>query len=565
MDRAGLIAVARGDKNADLILKNARIINVFIGSIERNNVAIYDGHIAGIGDYRKAHKTIDLNGAYLAPGFINRHIHIESSMLHPAQYAYTVVPHGTTTICTDLHEITNVSGIEGIRFIMNSARQLPLDIFFEVASCVPATSMETAGANIGVKEVRRLLRWKNNVGLGEMMNFPGVIHAIGPVMEEIEAAQGCVIEGHAPGLKGKQLNAYMAAGIYCDHEIIEFMEGKEKLTRGMYLMIREGTPEKNLEKLLPLVTDKTWQRCLFVVDDRSCYDLLHEGDVDAVVRKAIKLGLDPIRAIQMVTITPAAFSGFNEIGCIRPGARANLITITDLMNLTIDKVFFNGRLVANNGRYTGPPLTTRPPAHLLQSVNIKPFTAKSLELLIDKEVFPVIEIIPGQIITRKRMIKIGKGIFQPDVSRDLIKAVVMERHRATGNIGIGIIKGFGIKNGAIATTIAHDSHNVVAVGSNDLDIITAIRAIERMQGGLVVCRAGKVIDQLPLPICGLLSDEPSTVVSKKFQHLENIADTLGDLPPAPFALLSFIALPVIPELRLTDKGIVDVLQFRIIN
>jgi adenine deaminase len=564
MERAELIEVARGDKYADLILKNAQIINVFTGSIEKNNIAIYKDRIAGIGEYRKAREIIDLKGAYLSPGFINRHIHIESSMLHPAQYACAVVPHGTTTICTDLHEITNVSGIDGIRFIMNSARQLPLDIFFEVASCVPATSMETAGANIGVREIHRLLRWKNNIGLGEMMNYPGVIQGVRPVMEKIEAAQGHIIEGHAPGLSGKNLNAYMAAGIYSDHEITDFEEGKEKLTRGMYLMIREGTSEKNLETLLPLVTDKTWQRCLFVVDDRSCSDLLHDGDVDAVVRKAIKLGLDPVRAIQMATINPALFSGLNELGSIRPGARANLITITDLMNLTIDKVFFNGSLVASKGRYTGPQ-TASTPAHLMHSVNIKPFTAQSLELLIDKDIFPVIEIIPGQIITRKRMVKIVKGIFQPDISRDLLKAVVMERHRATGNIGVGVIKGFGIKNGAIGTTVAHDSHNIVVVGSNDLDIIAAIKAINDMQGGLVVCRNGKVIDRLPLPICGLLSDDPATLVSKNFEHLEKTAGTLGNLPPAPFALLSFIALPVIPELRLTDKGIVDVLQFRIIS
>ena len=563
MSLPDLIAVARGDKPADLVLKNAGIVNVFTGSIEKNNVAIYGGQIAGIGDYSDAHKVIDLKGAYLSPGFINGHIHIESSMLHPAQYARTVVAHGVTSICTDLHEITNVAGLDGIRFVMNCARTLPLDIFFQAASCVPATHMETSGAAIGAPEIKKLLKWKNNIGLGEMMNYPGVINAFPPVMDEISAAAGHVIAGHAPGLRGKQLNAYAAAGIYSDHENSELEESREKLSRGLYLMIREGTSEKNLEELLCLVTDKTWHRCMFVVDDRSCADLLGDGDVDAVVRKAIRMGLDPIRAIQLVTLNPAEYFRLHDIGRIAPGARANLVTFNNLEKIDIGLVFFNGKLTARDGKYIGK-VAEKTPARLLKTANVKPFSPGRLELKINQDRFPVIEIVPGQIVTRKKLVKIPGGIFHADTGKDLLKAVVIERHKATGNIGIGIVKGFGLKSGAIASTVAHDSHNIVVVGTSDEDILAAVKAIEEMQGGLVVCNKGQAIARLPLPICGLLSPDPAEKVAKEFEALEKKAAMLGSLPPAPFALLSFIALPVIPELRLTDLGIVDVLQFKLI-
>jgi adenine deaminase len=563
MELPDLIAVARGDKPADLVLKNASIINVFSSSIEENSVAIYGGRIAGIGDYSEAKETIDLKGAYLSPGFINGHIHPESSMLHPAQYARAVVPHGTTAISTDLHEITNVAGLAGIRFVMDCARRLPLDIFFQAASCVPATHMETSGASIGAAEIRKLLKWKNNIGLGEMMNFPGVINAFPPVIAEIEACRNAVIAGHAPGLRGRQLNAYVAAGIYSDHENSDLEESKEKLERGLYLMIREGTSEKNLEELIWLVTDKTWHRCMFVVDDRSCSDLLNDGDVDAVVRKAIRLGLDPIRAIQLVTLNPARYFRLHDLGSIAPGSIASLVTISDLERLSIDMVFHRGSLVARGGKYLGRMVEKTPPG-LLHTISFKPFPPEALELVIKQEEFPVIEIVPRQIITKKKMVKIGRGIFQPDTDRDLLKAVVIERHKATGNIGKAIVKGFGLKSGAIASTVAHDSHNIVVVGTCDTDILAAIREIEQMKGGLAVIKDGKTIARLPLPVCGLLSLDPVEKVSREFDHLEKQAASLGKLPPAPFALLSFIALPVIPELRLTDMGIVDVVQFKLI-
>ena len=565
MSLAKLIAVARGDAPADLLLMNARIINTFVGIIEEGNVAIYGDRIAGVGNYLQAEETIDLKGSYLAPGLINGHTHIESSMLHPAQYARAVVPRGTSAVITDLHEITNVAGFEGMKFVMNWAQRLPLDMFFMAPSCVPATHMETSGAEISARDIEKALKRQNVIGLGEMMNFPGVVSGDRQVLSKIAAAQGKVIDGHAPGVTDRQLNAYMAAGIYSDHETTSTEEGREKLRRGMHLMIREGSSEKNLDALLPLVNDKTYKRCFFVVDDRSCSDLLAEGDIDAVVRKAIQMGLEPVRAIQLATINTAEYFRLYDRGGIAPGYIANLVTITDLPQLEIDMVFHKGSLVAREGSYLLPPPETAT-KELTDTVRVRPFKIDALRLTAKGDSFPVIEIIPGQIITKKRIekVKTENGAITPDVEQDILKAAVMERHKASGNIGLGLVKGFGLKQGALASSIAHDSHNIVVVGTNDLDIFTAIKEIERLQGGLVVCSDGNIMAALPLPVAGLLSGEPLEVVADAFESVERAAAGLGNVPPSPFALISFLALPVIPELRLTDLGIVDVLEFRLI-
>ena len=565
MSLAKLIAVARGDAPADLLLKNAKIINTFVSVIEEGNVAIYDDRIAGIGNYQKAKEIIDLKGSYLAPGLINGHTHIESSMLHPAQYTQAVVPRGTSTVITDLHEITNVAGFEGIKFVLDWAQKLPLDMFLMAPSCVPATHMETSGAEITAQDIKRALKLPNAIGLGEMMNFPGVISGNKEVLKKIAAAQGKVIDGHAPAVTNKRLNAYLAAGIGSDHESTALEEGREKLRRGMHLMIREGSSEKNLDALLPLVNDKTFCRCLFVVDDRSCSDLLSEGDIDAVVRKAIRSGLEPVRAVQLATINTAEYFRLYDRGGIAPGYIANLITITDLPKLEIDMVFYKGGLVARGGNYLVPPLKTSS-NELTDTIHIKPFNIEALKLIARGENFPVIEIIPGQIVTKKRIerVKAKEGVITPNVEEDILKLVVVERHKASGNIGLGLVKGFGLKRGALASSIAHDSHNIVAVGTNDPDIFTAVKEIEKLQGGLVVCVDGKILAALPLPIAGLLSPEPLEAVVKRFEKVEKTALGLGNIPPAPFALLSFIALPVIPELRLTDMGLVDVLEFKLI-
>jgi adenine deaminase len=527
-------------------------------------VAICRDSIAGIGDYHQATQVLDLDNRYLAPGLINGHTHIESSMLDVGQYARAVVPRGTLAVVTDLHEIANVCGLDGIRYVLGCARRLPLDLFLMAPSCVPATHLETSGASLDSEAIRWLLRLKGCIGLGEVMNFPGVLGGDEGVLRKISLARGKIIDGHAPSVNGKDLNAYIAAGILSDHESTSLEEAREKLRRGMYIMIREGSSEKNLDALLPLVTDKTYKRCMFVVDDRSCVDLLRDGDIDAVVRKAIKRGLDPVRAIQLATINPAEYFRLDRLGAIAPGYQANLIVIDDLSNLSIDMVFYRGRLVARQGK---PLFPLYQATGGLTNMNIKPFTVEALKLLVSGETEPVIEIVPGQIITKKRMerVKVLGGVIVPDTSRDILKLVVVERHRATGNIGVGLVTGFGLKKGALASSIAHDCHNVIAVGADDKDIFAAVKEIERLHGGLVVTADGKVLGSLALPIAGLLSDEPLETVVDKLEKLEQIARDLGTTLKSPFSTLSFLALPVIPELRLTDLGLVDVNAFRLIK
>jgi adenine deaminase len=386
------------------------------------------------------------------------------------------------------------------------------------------------------------------------------------VLTKINLAKGKIVDGHAPGVTGRDLTAYIAAGIYSDHESVSLDEAKEKLRQGMFVMIREGSSEKNLDALLPLVTDKTYKRCMFVVDDRGCADLLRDGDIDAVVRKAIQRGLDPVRAIQLATINTAEYFRLARLGAVAPGYLANLIVIDELSSLKIDMVFYHGRLVAKERKPLFPAY--KPSGkRLTNTVNVKPFNIESLRLLASGESEPVIEIVPGQIITRKRVepVRVIDGVIVPDTSNDILKLVVVERHKATGNTGLGLVTGFGLKQGALASSVAHDSHNIIAVGINDEDILAAVREIDRLQGGLVVAAEGKVLTSLPLPIAGLLSDEPLEVVVDKLERLEKVATDLGTRLPSPFATLSFLALPVIPELRLTDLGLVDVNEFRLIK
>jgi len=562
---ARLISMAKGERPADLILANAKVVNTFTGEIESGNVAICGDRIAGVGDYHQAKQMLDLTGKYLAPGLINGHTHLESSMLDVGQYARAVVPRGTSALVTDLHEIANVCGLEGMRYVLNYVRRLPLDLFLMAPSCVPATHLETAGASISPEDIRQILRWSGAIGLGEVMNFPGVIGGDATVLSKINLARGKIVDGHAPGVSGKDLTAYVAAGILSDHESVSLAEARDKLRQGMFIMIREGSSEKNLDALLPLVTDKTYKRCFFVVDDRSCADLLRDGDIDAVVRKAIRRGLDPVRAIQMATINTAEYFRLGRLGAVAPGYPANLIVLDDLPNLQISMVFYRGRLVAREGKPLFP-LPQTSDRGISNTVNIKPFTTEALRLKASGETKPVIEVVPGQIITRGKSerVKAVDGAIVPDTGRDILKLVVVERHKATGNIGLGLVTGFGLKKGALASSIAHDSHNIIAVGTNDEDIFTAIMEIERLQGGLVAAAEGKVLASLGLPIAGLLSDEPLEIVAGKLERLEQLAKDSGTTLPSPFATLSFLALPVIPELRLTDLGLVDVNEFKLI-
>jgi len=533
MTTSRLMSVAKGETPADRLLANAKIVNVFTGEIEEGNIAICGDRIAGIGGY-KAKEVVDVGGRYIAPGLINGHIHPESSMLDIGQYARAVLPHGTTTLITDLHEIANVSGVAGVKYMLNRARRLPFNLFLMAPSCVPATDRESSGASLGPEEIRQILKWPECLGLGEVMNFPGVISGDEAVHQKIEYARGKVIDGHAPGLSGKDLSAYIAAGIHSDHECVSLDEAKEKLRQGMFIMLREGSSEKNLEALLLLVTDKTWPRCMLVVDD------------------AIKLGLDPVRAIQMATINTSAYFRLKGLGGIAPGYFADLIVLGDLNTLEIDMVFYQGKLVAEGGKPLFSPPTTTP--GLTETINIKPFGIKALGLKPSGQDQPVIEVVPGQIITKKRMEKIT---YIPDIEKDIMKLVVVERHKATGNIGVGLVKGFGLKRGALASSIAHDSHNIIAVGASDEDISVAIKEIERLSGGLVAAGGGKVLASLALPVAGLLSNEPLETVVNKLEGLEKVAAEMGVKLPSPFAALSFLALPVIPEIRLTDRGLVE--------
>ncbi len=563
----GLIEVARGDAQADLVLANARIVNTFTGEIEESNVAVHRGRIAGVGDYTWARRVVDLEGKHLAPGFIDGHFHLESTYLHVDQFARAVVPRGTLAAVTDLHEVTNVSGLEGMRYIMDCARKVPVDLYFMAPPCVPATDMETSGATLGPEDIKKALRWKGVLGLGELMNFPGVIAADDQVLEKVQAAHGRPRDGHAPRVRGKALNAYLSPIIGSEHESTEYEEGLEKLRRGMRLMIREGSAEKNLEDLLPLVNNGNYHRCMLVVDDRNALDVLKEGDVDAVVRKAIRLGLDPIRAIQMASLNVAEYFRLEGLGGIAPGYHANMLVIRDLEALDIEQVYYRGRLVAENGKAL---FDANLPANdaMMKTISVKPFDVGGLALESRAtETYPVIEIVPGQIVTKRLDERPSRsnGSIVADTSRDLLKLVVMERHRATGNVGIGLVKGFGLKRGALATSVAHDSHNIVVVGVDDNDIFAAIKEVERNQGGLAVASDGRAQDSLPLPIAGLLSPEPLEAVAAKIEELEALARGLGCSVNSPFSVLSFLALPVIPELKLTDMGLVDVMAGKLLD
>jgi adenine deaminase len=436
---------------------------------------------------------------------------------------------------------------------------------FMAPSCVPATPLETSGAVLSADDIRALFTEPDVIGLGEVMNYPGVLAGARDVLAKIKAAAGRPVDGHAPGLRGHALDAYVAAGIMSDHECTSYDEALEKLHKGMHIMIREGSSEKNLEALLPLVTDLTYPRCMFVVDDRSAADLDEEGDIDHVVRKAIALGLDPVRAIQLATINPARYFRLHDRGCVCPGKRADLVTIRNLTDFAVDKVFYQGRMVAECGR----PLFQSAPAdaELTDTVRTGLLDSHQLSMPHDGHEFPVIELVPGQIITKKRytMPTVSGGTIVSDPERDILKLVVVERHHGTGNIGRGLVAGFGLKRGALASSVAHDSHNLIAVGTTDEDILGALRALVEMQGGLVVFADGEVRATLPLPVAGLLSPAPLTRVLEQMRSVQAEAHYLGTLPPAPFALLSFLALPVIPELRLTDLGVVDVAEFRIIS
>lgn len=564
-----LIDVAKGDVPADLLLQGARVVNVFTGEVYPANVAIAGEWIAGVGkEYSEGIETLDLAGLFLIPGLINGHLHLESSLLTPEEYARLALAHGTTTVVLDPHEIANVLGLPGIQALINASSTLPLDFFFMAPSCVPATPLETAGAVLQAKDIEKLLKIQRVLGLAEMMNFPGVLQKDPEVLKKIAAAkkQGKPIDGHAPLLSGKGLNAYIASGIESDHECTGRAEAEEKLRLGMWLMIREGSAAKNLRELLPVVNFQNSRRCFFVLDDLEPQDLLYKGEMDHLLRQAVVLGLDPLVALPMATCNPADRFGLQDRGAIVPGRRADLVAVVDLNQFQAKLTLKGGKVVAREGK-AYPLFSPRFHTKVAQTVKIKPLEESSLSLFLKAGNTWVIGLIPDQILTQKLFLPIKKdsrSMIVYDPESDILKIAVIERHKASGNVGVGLVKGFGLQRGALATSVAHDSHNIVVVGVNDEEMRRAVAAIQKMQGGLVVVDQGEVKASLPLPIAGLISLETAEKVVAQMEKLLQAAKEMGAIPENPFQTLSFLALPVIPELKITDKGLVDVSQFRIL-
>jgi adenine deaminase len=546
---------AQGNAPGDLVIRNGRVINVATNEIEELDVLIVDCKVAGLGDYVEAESEIDAAGAYLAPSFIDGHVHVESSLLWMDQFAKAVVPCGTGAVVTDPHEIANVVGLEGIKALMQASEDLPVSLFFTIPSCVPASPFETAGAEMSTDAIAEGLGLPRVVGLGEMMNFPGVLSGDASIFErlQLEAPRR---DGHAPGVRGKAINAYAGSGMTSDHESTELEEAREKLRRGLMIMIREGSTEHNLVDLLPLVTDDTYPRCCFASDDRDCATLMHDGHIDAVIRKAVSHGLDPIRAIRMATLHTAEYWRLTGHGMIAPGYMANIVIFESLDDIRPRTVLYHGDVVAENGSPMFNVQASIPP-ELLDSVHVRPLDEQSLQLFAEPTMGAV-EAIPGQIVTRKIEVepKTHEGFAVADVDRDILKIATVERHNATGNVGVGLIRGFGLSRGALATSIAHDAHNIVCIGTNDADMLAAINAVVEMRGGLAAVDGGEVCGRLPLPVAGILSDQPLATVTDAYEAIEDLARQFGSTVPSPFALLSFMALSVIPEARVTDQGFI---------
>lgn len=573
-DFAQRVRVASGRGKVDLLLRNARVIDVFSGQIERKDVAIWQGLIVGFGDY-SARRVMDLEGAFLCPGLIDGHVHIESSLVTLPRFARSAAVRGTTTLVIDPHEIANVLGKDGIHFMAESAAGLPLNVFLMIPSCVPSTDLETSGASLRASDLKMLLKKPWALGLAEMMNFPGVIKADPEVMKKIVAAGGKRIDGHAPLLSGKGLSAYVTAGIRSDHECTTLREAREKLASGMWIMIREGTSARNLKDLIPLVTPENSRRFLFVTDDRHPHELIEEGHIDFLVRKAIEEGLSPLSAIQMATLNAAEYFRLDDLGAIAPGYRADLVTFDHLSPFRVDKVFKDGILVAEKGFLLPGPWEerTRRPAQgensskIHHTIRIGNLSIENLRLRSSVPLAKVIQLIPGQILTQKTLKKVvlKEGIAQPNLREDILKIVVVERHQGTGNVGIGFVRGFELKKGAIGSSVAHDSHNIVVVGTSDEEIWVAVKAIEKMEGGLVVVSEGKIRSAVELPVAGLMAERSVSEMEESLSRLNQAARDLGSRLDDPFMALSFLSLPVIPELKITDKGLVDVNRFKIVD
>ena len=554
------------------LLKNAKVVNVFTEKIDSTNVLIEDDRIIGIGDYYKdedAETTEDLEGRYLIPGFIDGHIHIESTMMVPPSLAEAVLPHGTTAVVTDPHEIANVCGVDGIKYMLEMSENIPLHVFVMIPSCVPATCFDESGAILNAEDIEDLYGEERILGLAEMMNYPGVIFDDAPTMDKINActAKNKPVDGHAPLLSGKDLDKYISAGINSDHECSDASEAFEKLSKGQWIMIREGSAAKNLEKLLPLFESPYYQRCILATDDRNPADILSEGHIDNIVRLAIKAGKDPIRAIKMATLNPTLCFGIKRMGAIACGYKANMLVLDDLESIDIKDVYSDGIKVVSDKKITGfsiPKAEDIITGSVLNSFHMPDLKKEDFYIEPKGSKCRVIEVIPGEILTNELILDIdfskNNGI---DTEKDILKLAVIERHKNTGHKGVGFIKGIGIKNGALAGSVSHDSHNLIVIGSSEEDMCLAANHIKKIGGGLCVVSEGKVLSELRLPVAGLMSTNSAKEIADANVELRESAEKIGiNEGIEPFMNMAFVSLPVIPVLKMTTQGLVNVNEFK---
>lgn len=548
-----IIAVAAGREKADLVLKNAKYLNVFSNEFLCGDIAVSNGLIAGVGKY-DGKTEIDVSGKLVLPGFIDAHIHLESSMVTPAEFAKAVVAHGTTTVITDPHEIANVMGIDGVEYMIQASQNLPIDVHFMMPSCVPATEIDESGAELDCKDIDLYLDNKKVLGLAEMMNYVGVINGDKNVLSKIVTSQAHhkKIDGHAPELSGNDLNAYIAAGVYSDHECSTFENALEKLRKGQFIMIREGTAAHNLKALMPLLTQQYYSRCMFATDDKHPSDLLYGGHIDYIVKQALKNGADPIVALKTATHHAARYFLLNNKGAIASGYLADIVVVDNLEDFNVETVFKRGKLVFDGEvkDFSAPTVDEKLAEKCFDTFHLNSVTPSSFKV---NGKLGLIGLVGGELLTRN----LGTA-DKIDVENDILKIACIERHKGTNHIGVGYVKGYSLKSGAVATSVAHDSHNIITVGCNDDDIAVAVNAIKDSKGGIAVVENGKIKALLELPIAGLMSDEPLTTVNEKLENAKSSAYELGaDKSIDPFMTLSFLSLPVIPSLRITTKGVFD--------
>lgn len=566
MDLEKLIKVGKGEEPADLVIKNGKLINVLSEEIYETDIAIVGDTIAGISKGYRGKKEIDVNGAYVSPSFIDGHVHLESSMMMPSEFAKMVVPSATTTVIADPHEISNVMGLQGISFMREATKNLPLDVYMMLPSCVPATDLETSGVELNSYDLALLIDAPWVLGIAEMMNFAGVVNCENSVLSKIQLGTSkCKrVDGHAPHLSGKDLDAYVASGVASDHECTTYEEAVEKLRLGMHLMIREATGARDLEPLIPVLKKYNTRKCMFVTDDRHPKHLTKH--ISRMVKKAVRLGVNPVKAIQMASINTAEYFKLANLGAIAPGYKADIAVFNDLEFFEPQMVIKNGVIAAQNGKMIIDTTEFKTP-ELRGSVNIKYLNMEDIQIKapLEKNKIKVINVIPKQLITKKseEFAKIQNGFAISDTENDILKIAVIERHKATGNIGLGFVKGFGLKSGAIASTVAHDSHNMIVIGTNDDDMYYAAVELVKSQGGKIIVENGKTLAHLPLPIAGLMSDKSAEEVQKKICELEKAAQQIGCKMADPFMSMAFLSLSVIPELKITDKGLIDVNKFEV--